>query len=354
MIRKPRVEFIFTDDQLANAAQLCRQAPRVGFDTEFERRNTYLPKLALLQLAVDNTKMLHAPLEDLELCYHLWQCAPVNVVDTQVAMGLAGKDFPSGYQKMVDTLLGVQIAKEANHTDWFKRPLSDAQIEYAAEDVLYLGDCLDALTPALTELGRLDWLYQHGEFQVTSARFDSDPVTAYRRLSNVWRMKPREKFIAIALTHWQEETAWKKNRPRNHILPNKAITPIAENAPRSKKQLATIKVLPPRNIDRYGEQILACVQEGLTNADAINRDQFFAEQRATLAMHQSIKSLCNDLAKTLDIPSALLMSRRTIADVADHLLHGKPEMPFVESLIGQWQTAVCFESLRRLTEGDPA
>ncbi len=164
-------------DSLAALAARLDTAPWLSLDTEFMRERTYRPQLCLLQLATPDEalcvdplagvaldalkpalnrnslpKILHAARQDLEVLWPVFG-AVAPVFDTQVAAGLAGMPAQIGYSDLVRRILGVDLKKAETRTDWSKRPLSEAQLRYAIEDVAHLAALRDALTAQLEKLG---------------------------------------------------------------------------------------------------------------------------------------------------------------------------------------------------------
>src|ERR1700733_10301263 len=178
----PDAIWIDRDDELPALAQALASQAWIGVDTEFLRERTFFPKLCLLQLAsggriwcVDTLrvggldplmpaltaaagrKVIHSARQDLEAGYLSTKRVMSPVFDTQIAAGCIGLKPQVGYAELVKTLLGVTIPKGQTRTDWSKRPLTRDQLDYAADDVLYLGDIAAALDRRLDELGRPHW-----------------------------------------------------------------------------------------------------------------------------------------------------------------------------------------------------
>jgi ribonuclease D len=157
-------------------SHLANAGPRIGLDTEFIRERTYWPQLALVQLAVDDhillidplapgvadalrplltdrsvLKVMHSAGEDLVAFGHTCGVLPAPLFDTQTAAALAGVGGGIGYQRLVQELLGIALPKGETRSDWLRRPLSAAQLDYAAEDVNHLFALHDALSDELSD-----------------------------------------------------------------------------------------------------------------------------------------------------------------------------------------------------------
>ena len=145
------------------AARIARPPSRVGLDTEFIRERTYWPQLALAQLAIGDDillidtlvpgmcealaplladpsvlKVMHSASEDVVALKRACGTPPTPLFDTQIAAAIAGIGAGMGYQRIVQEVLGVTLAKGEQRSDWLRRPLTPAQLEYAADDVVHL------------------------------------------------------------------------------------------------------------------------------------------------------------------------------------------------------------------------
>ena len=174
-------EYISNENALALLVAQYEQAPLLVLDTEFVRTRTYYAKLGLIQAYDGKTlalidpvaikdlspfwalltnkniiKLLHSCSEDLEVFAHYGECQPTPLFDSQIAASLAGMGHGLGYAKLVEQCLSIELDKGESRTDWMKRPLTDAQLQYAANDVSYLYQLYPQILQKLTEQNRLD------------------------------------------------------------------------------------------------------------------------------------------------------------------------------------------------------
>src|ERR1700692_1106963 len=174
----PDAMWIDRENELPALAQTLKAQASIGVDTEFLRERTFFPKLCLLQLsaagriwcvdtlrlantaglmpvltAPSSAKLIHAARQDLEAVYLTAKQVVSPVFDTQIAAACIGLKPQVGYAELVKTLLEVTIPKGQTRTDWSKRPLTHEQLEYAADDVLYLSAIADELARRLAKLG---------------------------------------------------------------------------------------------------------------------------------------------------------------------------------------------------------
>jgi ribonuclease D len=250
----PDAIWIDRDADLPALAQTLESQARIGVDTEFLRERTFFPKLCLLQLAaagkiwcIDTLavsldplmpaltaaaarKVIHAARQDLEAVYLSARRVMTPVFDTQIAAGCIGLKPQIGYAELVKTLLDVTIPKGQTRTDWSKRPLSREQLEYAADDVLYLGEVADHLASRLRELGREDWVAEDCRSLEDKRLYEPDPAQAWVRLRGLAQLEPVSRGRAKAIAVWREKLARSRDLPRAWILADAAIFAIAQDS----------------------------------------------------------------------------------------------------------------------------
>jgi ribonuclease D len=251
----PDAIWIDRDDQLPALAQSLESQPWIGVDTEFLRERTFFPKLCLLQIAaagqiwcVDTLrissldplmpaltaphvrKVIHSARQDLEAVYLSTKRIMSPVFDTQIAAGCIGLKPQVGYAELVKTLLDVTIPKGQTRTDWSKRPLSRAQLDYAADDVLYLGDIANHLSTRLNELGREPWVLEDCLELEDKQLYEPDPSQAWGRLRGLAQLAPASRGRAKAIAIWREKQARARDLPRAWILADAAIFSTAQGS----------------------------------------------------------------------------------------------------------------------------
>jgi ribonuclease D len=249
----PDAIWIDRDADLPGLAQTLEAHAWIGVDTEFLRERTFFPKLCLLQLAaggqiwcVDTLrigrldplmpiltaaaarKVIHAARQDLEALYLSARRIVSPIFDTQIAAACIGLKPQIGYAELVKTLLNVSIPKGQTRTDWSKRPLSREQLEYAADDVLYLGDVADLLLLRLRELGRERWVMEDCVALADPALYEPDPKLAWQRLRGLAQLPPQARGRAKTIAVWREKIARARDLPRAWILSDAAIFAAAQ------------------------------------------------------------------------------------------------------------------------------
>ncbi|MDB6084048.1 MAG: ribonuclease [Gammaproteobacteria bacterium] len=321
----PDAIWVDRNDELPALARALESKPLIGVDTEFLRERTFFPKLCLLQLAADGDiwcvdtlhggsletlvpvltgaqtrKVLHAARQDLEAFYLTTKRVISPVFDTQIAAGCIGLKPQIGYAELVKTLLDVTIPKGQTRTDWSKRPLTPEQLEYAADDVLYLGDLAELLTARLKELGREHWASEDCAALGDTRLYEPDPDQAWERLRGIGQLDPKPRARAKSLAIWRERIARERDLPRAWIIPDPAIFAVAQANPGSRAALGSLAAMPANFNDGFAASLLKTLHEesGTQVADP-NPGQ---DSRPTPEQ----KALIDRLAKIVDARAAQL------------------------------------------------
>lgn len=341
----------------------------LAVDTEFVREQTYYPQLCLIQigdgdiaacidtLRLDDlspllelldtpriVKVFHAASQDLEIFVRLRGHAPQPLFDTQVAASLLGLGDQLGYAALVEKRLGIRLDKSLTRTDWSRRPLTTAELAYAADDVRHLAVLYPALRAQLEQRGRLAWLEEDCARLAAAERYRPDPPGAWQRLKGLARLAPTAQHVAAALAQWRETIAETRDRPRKWILADDALYRLAERQPASLEQLADLQLLPPTSIGRHGQALLEIVAQARhTQAPALVQDvQLDASQKARL---QRLLNLVRETAARLELPASVLAPR---ADVEAVALHGeRADVPLLQGWRRGVAGAAVLEQARR-------
>ena len=280
--------YIANQDALEAFVERARSSSILAIDTEFLREKTYYAKLCLLQMATDDevavvdpfaisdlsvistllederiVKLFHAGGQDLEILYHEVGVLPRPVFDTQIAATLLGHTQQIGYGALVNSLCGIPLKKSDSFTDWSCRPLTESQLEYAADDVAYLPEIYRCMVARLEDKGRLSWLQNDFEELSNPARYEEDPRTRYRRLKRVNQLSRRQMSAARELAAWREEEARKRDVPRKWILTDEQIVESCRREPRSIDDLFMVRGVKERITTRDARIIVNLVVKGM-------------------------------------------------------------------------------------------
>lgn len=331
------VELITDERALADLCRSLATAEWLALDTEFLRERTYRARLCLVQiadrttvacvdpLAMDNlgplltllhaagtVKVLHAARQDLEVFFDIEQRVPAPVFDTQIAAAFLGYDDQIGYGALVQAITGVALAKTETRTDWSKRPLSAAQLEYAADDVRHLRPVYESLREQLMTRGRLAWVEAECAALDDPALYRVDPADAWRRLRGGADLPPAGQQILRALCTWREREAQARDLPRGWVLRDEVLYELARRAPDSTQALAGVPGLDERAGRRHANAILSAVAEGRAAAPEAIWARSTPLTPAQAALVKQLMGRVRELATQQALAPAVLATRRDI------------------------------------------
>jgi ribonuclease D len=286
-VKSGRAALVTTRAELDHALESARGAGAIGLDTEFMRERTYRARLCLVQIATFDHAFLIDPLEgadlggvadliadesvevivhagkqDLELFHEDYGVIPKRVFDVQLAAGFAGHGASLPYGRLVEGVLGVSLDKGESYTDWCRRPLTEAQLRYAGDDVRYLLGIAQRLKERLRELGRLGWVEQEMQSLEDPGGYGIDPSDVWRKVAGRGTLSGRQTAVLKEVARWREETAARRNLPRGWIIKDPTLVEIARRSPSSIGQLQAIRGMNVKEAERSGNQILAAVELG--------------------------------------------------------------------------------------------
>jgi ribonuclease D len=324
----PDAIWIDRDDELPELARTLETQAWIGVDTEFLRERTFFPKLCLLQLAaggriwcVDTLrigsldplipaltaavarKVIHAARQDLEAVYLSAKRVMTPVFDTQIAAGCIGLKPQVGYAELVKTLLDVTVPKGQTRTDWSKRPLTREQLEYAADDVLYLGDVASHLLLRLRELGREHWVSEDCLALEDKRLYEPDPAQAWGRLRGLAQLAPPSRARAKAIAVWREKLARTRDLPRAWILSDAAIFSVAQGS------------VPPLN-DSLAANLQGALEEAANDATDQEPSQDARPTPEQKAVIERLGKIVDARAAELKVSAEILAPRAELKALA--------------------------------------
>ena len=359
-------------------AALCERLAAETFvtvDTEFMRERTYWPELCVVQLAgtgdvavVDAqapgldlaplgallanpavTKVFHAARQDVEIFLQLFGAVPAPLFDTQVAAMVAGFGDQVGYDSLVGALTGGHIDKAHRFSDWSARPLSAAQVNYAAADVTYLRQVYERLSVRLSQEGRAEWVAQELATLANPATYRPDPETIWERLRP--RTSNRRMLATLrAAAAWREREAQRINIPRQRLVRDESLLELAATAPANAEALGRI-----RGISRgfaegaSGQGLLAALAAAAAlPEDALPDGRAPREgPKPSPALVALLKVLLAEKAEAHDVAPKLLASSEDLERLA---VEDRPDIP---ALAG-WRLQVFGEDALALKNGSIA
>lgn len=272
--------------QLSELCAKWAQQSAIAVDTEFMRTTTFFPKAALFQvgdgegcylldpLLIEDfaafrslmanesvTKVMHSCSEDFEVFQTFLDVVPKPLFDTQLAAAFAGCGFSLGYARLVEQMLGIEVAKSETRSDWLQRPLSASQMRYAALDVAYLPVIYGLLVKQLESAGRLQWVRNDCAQLVAAAEQEFDPESYYIKIKSAWKLNRQQLAVLQMLASWRECEARDRNIPRNRLIKERTLWDMARIAPKDIQQLKRLEGMPPRTVSVDGAELLDIIDQ---------------------------------------------------------------------------------------------
>ena len=286
-----------TNASLKAFCDTLKDCPYITVDTEFMRERTYYARLCLLQISGPNCeamavdvmagveeldlspvwdlfadpsiiKVFHAARQDLEIIYQLSGTLPTPLFDTQIAAMVCGYGDQVGYEALVNDICKVKADKSSQFTDWTHRPLSDRQITYALNDVIFLKDIYESLKNRLDKKSRVDWVLEETQNLLDPSLYQFPPRDSWQRLK-LRSPKPRDLAVLRELAEWREMEAQKKDVPRGRILKDETLLDLTYQKPRTESELSRIRgVTTDMAKGKFGKLILEAMERGITILDS--------------------------------------------------------------------------------------
>lgn len=363
-------QYIKDQQSLQNLVSEYQRSELLVLDTEFVRTRTYYAKLGLIQAyngktlalidpcAINDltpfwallknsniTKIIHSCGEDLEVFSHYGLCQPFPLFDSQIAASLSGMGHGLGYAKLVEICLQVTLDKGESRTDWLKRPLTSAQLSYAANDVYYLYQLYPILKNALEQKQRLPWLFSEGK-RLTDARenqlnFD----LAYLKVKNANQLSTVELAYLKVLAKWRMKKAIDKDLALGFVIKDHGLVAIAKKQPSNTASLLRLTELTEQEKRLYSIEII----QVLKTADLTNLPEAIDILVFRTGYKQAFKEVKNALVTICDqhdIPTEMLASKRLIHEYLQWFWDNKQGLQPV--IISDWRkefTAVVLDGL---------
>ncbi|HOV95520.1 MAG TPA: ribonuclease D [Thermomonas sp.] len=330
------------DTPAALHARLHPLPASIGLDTEFIRERTYWPQLALVQIALGETdddillvdpqapgmcaalvallenpavlKLMHSPSEDLVAFQHSCGALPTPMFDTQAAAALCGLGAGLSYQKLVQAITEVALAKGETRSDWLRRPLSASQLEYAADDVRHLHALHRQLQATLAANGRAAWLDEDSTRQLANAADDAGERWPHLALRGAQILDQAGQHRLLRLLRWRDAQARSSDRPRSWILDNELALTLARQNPADKRACDRLLDAAPKSPRSLREALWQALITPLPDEADAPRARGDDRDKTQL---RALQAAVADVAAELDLPEGILASRRLLESLQD-------------------------------------
>lgn len=368
LVPQGKPELIETQAALNELLDALRAAGTFAYDTEFIGERSYFPQLCLIQVATAQRvavidamagldlaplwelladesvrKLVHSGMQDLEPVAR-WTGRPAaNVLDTQVAAAFVALPYPLSLRRMAEELLGVKLGKSLTFTSWDERPVSDAHLRYAADDVRYLPAIERALAEELERWGHARWAHEECADRCAEAAKGFDPDQAVGRMRGVGGLSGPKRAVLRELLTLRDEVARREDRPTRSVMKDGVLMELARRPIREAGALRKVRDLPRPVIESHGDALVGAIERGLaTPADGqpppVGAEETPRQQQAMDGLWSLGRAWC--YARGVD--PTIVISRQHFAswwhrraageDVSDHPLSSGWRW----ELIGRW------------------
>lgn len=370
------VTLVRSDEQLREVVTSVREAGVMGIDTEFLREKTYRARLCLVQVSVPDAIYLIDPLEDVdlkplaellgdpdvevivhagkqdfELLHERYGYTPQNVLDVQVAAGFVGLTASLAYGAIVSNLLDVKLQKGEAYSDWCRRPLSESQLNYAADDVRWLLPLAHVLERKLEKMGRRQWVREEMKSFEDPDAYGVDEGEAWRRVAGRGTLAPRQVAVLREVARWREQTASERDIPRGWLVKDPTLVEIARRMPSSTQALKSIRGINAREAERSAGPIIQAIERG-QNAPPVDVPK--APPKKAQIRARMLVGLADAVVRTrsddADLATELVATRGELEAVLTHVAAGSLE-PEKHRLLRGWRRDVAGDAVLDVAAG---
>ena len=364
------ITWVRKQGQLAEVIDALATCGRVALDTEFIKRDTYYPRLALVQLNTGNHVYLldapqlqlselwqalmkvdvaiwHACGEDLGIFYLLSGCPPLsNIFDTQIALSYLTGQLQMGYQQALDEQLDMHIDKEQSQSDWLQRPLSDEQEQYAIDDVRFLPALYLSLEYELKKQGLYEYVWEDCQLYANDL-YDAQNVAdeqMYLTMAD-YRYTSEQMAILQAVATWREELARSTNQPRTFVIKKQAVREIITEKPNTMRELAHKTTMHRSMLRLYGEELLKVIKDAKNLHPAQYPDCLLPPYRSkNKVLSKAVQQAIDDQAGAIGVPANVLMRKKWLGQLYEVIAFDKDISELPEGLKG-WRNEWVMDTL---------
>lgn len=340
-------------------AELARILPRLSrvrelaIDCEFHTEGRYHPLLCVVQLGFASeegeelwalsareldlrplgpvladeavTKLLHDGRQDLPILARATGIDAVRgVLDSQIAAAFCGLGGSVGYAALVQSIVGVELDKSLQVSDWTGE-LSDAQVEYALDDVRYLPEVVAELRARLTQSGRTGWVRAACDEATARALRRPDRDLLYRKVASTSRLGPEQLGILREVARWRDEAAEATDKPPVMVANDLALKSLAYQPPRSTSALSGIRGLGSGRAQPWAGRLIEAVARGIARPEMVAR----RASRHDPAVVEGLTSLLGlarrHVAARETIAAEVLADQAELRELVEWHLDGRPE-----------------------------
>ena len=277
------------------------------------------PLYALFELA-SVQKIMHAPGEDLRLLHSLG-CYPKNLFDTEVVARLLNYELTSLTVLLRDKL-NVAMDKKQQRSNWLRRPLSQAQVQYAADDVIWLHPLKALLEVEAGEQNLISFVREEQSLLSTTI-YPAVTKTVFLKPSDLYTLSPREQYVANELFRYRDSLAQRMNRPAYQVMSEEVVRSLAAGTCLPQSVVQSSEVHPRFRNNRFATELQKQLAQVAKAADAQNLSSQKQRRPNWTPAQQAANGKAADDRKKLFTPIQQALEQRFGQHTARFLLSNK-------------------------------
>jgi len=266
-----------------------RAAGSFGYDTEFIGEETFYSRFCVVQVSTPEKitlidvlspgidllpfwellaepaveKIVHAGLQDLEPVERLTGKPPANVFDTQIAAAFVGQPYPMSLTKLCLAMADADLGKSSKFSQWDRRPLTDNQKTYAANDVRYLHLVRRRIGDRLDDLGHAEKARTECAVFADISAYRVDPLSMKLKAKGGGTLNRKEQAVANALLLWRAKEAEQRDLPMRTLLEDQILVDLARQPATDAAQIKSWKGMPWPVKEAYAQTLVDLADEAL-------------------------------------------------------------------------------------------
>lgn len=321
------VQIVDQQQELTSICQFLKEKKRISIDLEFDKNYyRYGFNLCLMQIFDGTTCYLIDPLssdlnierifpvleddsiekvafafgEDLRLLHSIG-CFPKNVYDLDNAISLLNY-APASLTNHLSNILGIETGKSSQMSNWYDRPLSDQQVQYAAEDVMYLFELHTHLQKESRQKKVDHWIDQENR-AVLLEDFSDIENNGLVKHKNKKEFTEKEWHIYVHLMETREQLAESLNRPSFKVIKKDILMDIAKNPAQLQSWTNTRGIHRRLRNDKIKEKLAGILQKAeeeatkkeLSSTESADRPPSPEERSAIREQREKVTRAKNEL-----------------------------------------------------------
>ncbi len=336
----PSPELIETDRQLKSLIPRIKHHTRLACDTESNSLYAYQERVCLIQISIPEVDLLIDPLSisdlsplgpilaspKIEKVFHAAEYDLVclrrdfgfsvaGLFDTRIATRTLGRG-QTGLADLLADEFDIQLDKRFQRANWGKRPLTLPLLEYARLDTHYLLSLRDHLALQLEQAGRMEEYQEAVELLACSPPPpNADGGQGFWGIANARKLAPEQAAVLRELFKLRDRQARRLDRPPFKVMGDATLLAIAQAMPAHKSALEGLPGMNTRQIQRYGDEILAAVARG-RQAPHPHHPRGEPTDQAVVARYDALRRWRKHVAAERHVESDIILPRDVMWQIA--------------------------------------